>query len=162
MNYNLKRVIGCLIYVAAFGLLVVLAEDLNRHFEDVFRSTFRLPYFWLFITQFVLPILMGCLLALPQFIRTSRQEGSWKADWIVLLAVGLPAFCIAVIPVGFYTLAYFIQPENGAIPLSSLFFWMSHYPALPKVFGILLGFVLLTSPGKQSRDEEAAPEDIEA
>lgn len=162
MNENLKRVIGYLIYVAVFGLLVVLAENLNHHFQDIFRSTFRAPYFWLFITQIVFPILVGLLLALPQFIRTARQEGSWKTDWIVLLAVGLPALCIVIAPVAFYALASLIPPETESMPIPYLLFRVLNYPALFKVFGLLLGFVLLTSLRKQSQDEDTVHVDSAA
>ena len=40
MNSNLKRVVGYLAYVAAFGLLVILVETMNHYFQDVYRITF--------------------------------------------------------------------------------------------------------------------------
>lgn len=148
MNNNQRRIIGYIIYVAVFGLLVVVVENLNRHFEGVFRSTFQPPYFWLFLSQFVFPVVVGLMLALPQFIRTYRQEGSWKTDWVVLLTIGLPALCVAITPVAFFSLVRFILPETGSIPVPWLISLISTYPALNKTAGILLGFFLLTSLGK--------------
>ena len=157
MNNNQRRIIGYIIYVAVFGLLVVVAENLDRHFEDVFRSTFRTPYFWLFLSQFIFPILVGLLLALPQFVRIYLQEGFWRTDWIVLLTVGLPAFCVAITPVAFFSLVRFVQPETGSISVPYLISLISAYPALSKVSGILLGFVLLTSLGKQANNKNVPP-----
>lgn len=148
MSSNRKRVIGYLIYVAAFGLLVVLVETLNHYFQDVFRTTFRAPYLWLFISQIVFPVLVGLLLALPQFIRTYRQKGSWTTDWIMLLAVGLPAFFIVIVPIASFGLVYLIHLETAP----RFFLWIYANPTLSKVFGILLGFVLLTSFRKQKQD----------
>ncbi len=152
MNSNLKRVIGYLIYVVVLGLVVILAETLNHYFQDVFRTTFRAPYLWLFISQIVFPILVGLWLALPHFIRTYRQEGSWTTDWIMLLAVGLPAFLITAAPIVFFTLAYFLQLEMS---VPRLIYLLSFNSALPKVFALLFGFVLLNSMGKQKQDGDA-------
>lgn len=152
MNSNLIRVIGYLTYVAAFGLLVILVVNLNHYFQDVFRTTFRAPYLWLFISQIVFPMLVGLLLALPQFIRTYRQEGSWKTDWIMLLTVGLPAFFITVAPIAFFSLAYYIRLETS---VPHFIYLLSANPAFSKVFGVLFGFVLLNSLGKQRQDGDA-------
>ena len=71
----------------------------------------------------------------------------------MLLVVGLPAFFITAAPILFFALAYFLRLETS---VPHLIYLLSANPALPKVFGILLGFVLLNSMRKQRQDGDAA------
>lgn len=136
MNNNIKRFIGYLIYVVAFGYLVLKVDDFYRYSQALFSSTYNPPWLWLFISG-IFPILVGLLLALPQFIKTFRQKGSWKIDWIVLLTVGLPALCIAITPI--------IYVAQFALNAKLSFLILQLYPTFVKVAGILFGFVLVIS-----------------
>ena len=141
MNNKVKRFISYLVYVVAFGYLAIKFDDLYRYFKDIFLSTYRPPYLWVCMVP-IFEMLIGVLLALPQFIRTYRQEGSWKIDWIILLTVGLPAFCIAIAQIAQYI-------SISWQPAASILMYLPYYPTTVKVAGILFGFTLITSFSKQ-------------
>jgi hypothetical protein len=145
MNNNLKRIMWYIIYIAVFGFLIVAAGNLDRHFMNIYRTTYQTPYLWLFLVQFVFPFMVGLGLALPQFIVKCRQKGFWKVDWIVFLTVSLPTFIVAVTPAAFFSLVHFIVPETGSIPIPGLISFIGTYPALNKAAGMMSGFFLLTS-----------------
>lgn len=145
MNNNLKRIMWYIIYIAVFGFLIVAAGNLDRHFMNIYRTTYQTPYLWLFLVQFVFPFMVGLGLALPQFIVKCRQKGFWKVDWIVFLTVSLPTFIVAVTPAAFFSLVHFIVPETGSIPIPWLISFIGTYPALNKAAGVMSGFFLLTS-----------------
>jgi hypothetical protein len=134
-----------IIYIAVFGFLIVAAGNLDRHFMNIYRTTYQTPYLWLFLVQFVFPFMVGLGLALPQFIVKCRQKGFWKVDWIVFLTVSLPTFIVAVTPAAFFSLVHFIVPETGSIPIPGLISFIGTYPALNKAAGMMSGFFLLTS-----------------
>lgn len=143
INQNLKRFIGYLAYVAAFGFLVIWADSLQKYYKHMFSTTFQIPYLWVFFAMIGLPILIGIGLALPQFIKTARQEGAWRVDWIRLLTMGLPGFLFALA-----LILSMVNPElmTGIKLYSNL---IAYHQTLVKAAGILLGFVLLNSFYKQ-------------
>lgn len=141
MNNKAKRFISYLIYVVVFGYLTIKFDDFYRYFKDIFLSTYRTPYLWLYMLP-MFQMLIGVLLALPQFIKAYRQEGSWKIDWIVLLTVGLPSFCIAIAQIALYI------PISWQ-PAASILVYLPYYPTTVKVAGILFGFTLITSFNKK-------------
>jgi hypothetical protein len=138
MSNNVKRIIYYLIYVIVFGFFVIEYDILYRYFKDIFLLTYKLPYLWIFLAP-LLRMLIGVLLALPHFISTYTQEGSWKIDWIPLITVGLPAFCVAIVPI----LSIKWQPDA---------YILNHYLTAVKVAAILFGFILLNSFGKQKSE----------
>jgi hypothetical protein len=137
MNNNLKRFIGYLMYVAAFGYFVIKADDYHRYLKNLYSSTYDGTYLWMFMSIF--PIAVGLLIALPQFITTFKQKGSWKVDWIRLLSICLPSLCVVMTPI--ICLAYSLQWKLAG-------FILGFHPSLVTVAGILFGFVLITSFGK--------------
>lgn len=146
MNNGLKRFIGYLIYVIAFGYFVIKADDYHRYLKNLFSVTLNDPTnLWLFISIF--PIIVGILIALPQFITTLKQRGSWKVDWIRLITIGLPALCISITPI-------FVSIQLAFIS-KAIFFIVGLHPSLVTVAGTLFGFVLVTSFGKQESESTA-------
>ncbi len=81
MNNNVKRFISYLIYVVAIGYLVIKADDYHQYLKQSYSATFDTTALWLFMS--IIPIIVGILLALPQFITVFKQKGSWKVDWII-------------------------------------------------------------------------------
>ncbi len=138
VNHNLKRIVGYFIYVVALGYFVIAAEQLRRHLEKLFGTTYDPTYYWTFLS--IYPILVGVLLALPQLVKLFGQEGSWKVDWIPLLVVGFPSLLVAITPI--LCLAEFAQWK-----ITALIFMYT--PNLTFVAGILFGFVLVSSFGRQ-------------
>ncbi len=137
MTNNVKRFISYLIYILAFGVIVIKADDFAQYLKHLYASTYNPTYQFVFISLF--PILIGLLLVLPQFITVLKQKGTWKVDWIVLLVVGLPSLCTAMTPI----IVLHANNWSGAA------FVLALHPHLVTVAGILFGFTLITSFGKQ-------------
>ncbi|MEN6328618.1 MAG: hypothetical protein ABFD18_20720 [Syntrophomonas sp.] len=145
MNNSLKRFVSYLLYVAAFGYLVIKSDDYHRYLKLVYSTTFNTTSLWLFMSIF--PIVVGLLIALPQFITTLKQKGPWKVDWIRLLTIGLPALCISITPI-------FVRIQFALIA-KAIFFIVALHPSLVTVAGILFGFVFVTSFDKQESERTA-------
>lgn len=82
-------------------------------------------------------------MALPQFLKTARQEGAWKTDWIRLIVLGLPGLL--------FVLAYMacmVFPQ-WAVLVKVVSQILAFHQGMVKIAGILLGFVLLNSFYKQ-------------
>lgn len=139
MNSELKRIVGYFVYVITFGSFVIVAEQLQRYLANLFSRTYDPTYYWTFLS--IYPILVGVMLALPRLIKLFGQEGSWKVDWIPLLLVGFPSLLVAITPI--LWLAEFAQNWKTA----TLIFMYT--PNLTFVAGILFGFVLVSSFGRQ-------------
>lgn len=142
---NVFSVISYMLYVAAFGCFILTFEYLDRYFRDIWSSTFKASYPWLFVSQIMFPILVGILLVLPQWVTTLKQEGSWKIDWIMLLTVGLPAL--------FFALAPIIWVLHSELLITLYHQIMTLHRGIVKVAGILFGFVLITSFSKQENKD---------
>ncbi|NLW44572.1 MAG: hypothetical protein GXY92_05260 [Syntrophomonadaceae bacterium] len=146
MNENLKRFALCLIYVLFFGCFLLIVNDVYRYYNEIFSTTYRVPWSWLFIGSMV-PIIIGLLLALPSFLKAYRTKGTWKIDWIMLLTVGLPALGIVIMQILY--LAPYLGFEVPFSALKPILFLYAEHPTLVKTSGILFGFVLLSAFGKQ-------------
>jgi hypothetical protein len=142
MNSSLKRIVGYFVYVIAFGSFVIVAEQLQRYLTNLFSSTYDPTYYWTFLSLY--PILVGVMLALPRLVKLFGQEGSWKIDWIPLLVVGFPSLLVAIALI--ICLAEFAQTWR----ITTLIFM--HSPNLTYVAGILFGFVLVSSLGRQKSE----------
>lgn len=136
---NIKRFICYVTYVMVFWYILVKADDYQRYLKHLYASTYDLTYHSIFISIF--PILIGILIVLPQFIKTFKKPGTWKVDLIFFLTVGLPSLCIAITPIIF--LAQFARKWSYAA------FILGFHPNLVTVAGIVFGYVLLSSFGKQ-------------
>ena len=139
MNSELKRIVGYFVYVIAFGSFVIVAEQLQRYLANLFSRTYDPTYYWTFLS--IYPILVGVMLALPRLVKLFGQEGSWKVDWIPLLVVGFPSLLVAI--TSMICLAEFAQTWR----ITTLIFMYT--PNLIYVAGILFGFVLVSSLGRQ-------------
>ncbi|HQA49656.1 MAG TPA: hypothetical protein PLP71_00920 [Syntrophomonadaceae bacterium] len=139
LTSNLRRIVGYFVYVIAFGSFVIAAEQLQRYLTNLFSRTYDPTYFWTFLS--IYPILVGVLLALPRLAELFGPKGAWKVDWIPLLVVGFPSLLVAMTPI--ICLAEFAQTWR----ITSLIFMYT--PNLTYVAGILFGFVLVSSLGKQ-------------
>lgn len=136
MNHNFKRFVGYLFYVAAFGYIVIKANDYHRYLKESL-SYYEFGPLPLFIFMVIFPIIVGFLIALPQFIRILWEKGPWKIDWVMLLTVGLPALFIAITPL--------IPRTQFAIHAKFILFITGQHPNLITIAGIVFGFVLITS-----------------
>lgn len=139
MNHQIKRLFGYLVYLAAFGCLILIVEQLGNYYQEIFRRSFQIPFGWVLFVTVGVPFMAGLLLALPQFVKIARQAGAWKVDWIRLIVLGFPGllFVLAYI-------AWMVFPEWMVLAKTTAVI-LGFHQSLIKVAGLLLGFVLLNS-----------------
>ena len=138
MNQTVKQFISYVIYVIIIGYLLIRVDDFQRYLENLYSTTYNVKSLWVFMS--IYPILVGILLALPHFISTLKHKGPRKYDWVLLLAVGLPALFIAFTPI--------ISMLQLQFTNKYCFFIMALHPNLITIAGIVFGYVLLSSLGK--------------
>lgn len=143
MNQQIKRLIGYLIYLAVFGCLILIVEQLGNYYQEIFRRSFQIPYWWVLFATIGAPVLVGVLLALPQFVKTACQDGTWKVDWVRLIVLGFPGLLFIL---AFITWMVFPECMVLAKITSTI---IGIHQGLVKVAGLLLGFVSLNSFYKQ-------------
>jgi hypothetical protein len=144
VNYHIKRLIGYIIYLAAFGFLIIKVEQLNRYYQNIYSHNFQPPYLWILFVMIGFPALVGFLLALPQFAKTACQDGAWKVDWLRLVVLSLPGLLFVL---AYIVCILFPQLTLLVTLVSNI---LGYHQALAKVAGILWGFALLNSFYKQS------------
>lgn len=132
MDDNLKRFLA---YFAYALLLAYLLFKTDQYFQQLLLANAYNPLQDKFILFF--PILFGLLLALPRFLSVIRESGSWRYDWVLFLAVGLPAL-------GLQVFTYIrLLPTLQASPVTGNLF--INHSSLLMISGLVLGYVLLAS-----------------
>lgn len=139
INKSIVRFISYYIYVIAVGYVVIQADDYIRYMQ-IFSKYYNLIQIC-FLAFF--PVFVGLLLGLPRFISTVHKQGYWKCDWILLLAVGLPTFCVVLLALLSLTQVTTEMPLIGKIGFV--------HNNLVTISGIVFGYVLVTVFNKQSQ-----------
>lgn len=143
VNYHIKRLMGYIIYLAAIGFLIIKVEQLNRYYQNIYSYNFQPPYLWILFVMIGFPALVGSLLALPQLVKTARQDGAWKVDWLRLVVLSLPGLLFVL------TYIICILLPQLTLLVTAVSNILGYHQALAKVAGILWGFVQLNSLYKQ-------------
>lgn len=144
MNHQIKRLIGYLIYLAVLGCLILIVEQFGHYYQEIFRRSFQIPYWWVLFVTIGFPVLVGVLLALPQFVKIARQDGAWKVDGVRLIVLGLPGLL--------FVLAYMacmVFPQ-WMVLVKLVSEIIVYNQSLVKIAGVLLGFIMLNSVYKQT------------
>lgn len=120
-------------YVLYRGILYdrVLMEMVSITYKPIPRQIFII-----FFTIF-----LGLLFAVPQIIEKLKKQGSWRIDWIKLIAVGIPALYLNIQIVGYFS------SLGKLFALGVLVFGSN--PATQYISGIILGYMLLASLDKK-------------
>lgn len=84
------------------------------------------------------PIVIGLLMRLPKLIIEIKQHKRWTFDWIKIIAIALPAFCI---------ISMWLLP---LLPLVEDFYRIPNIiligsPTIQIIAGIVFGYTLLDS-----------------
>jgi len=131
---KLKWAVIYAIYISSIILISVMGDKFNNYIFLLYQTHFKSSYFW-FLP--IYPILLGFLIALPQFIRNTHKTGAWHFHWIKFLVMGIPALYIA------FTYIIYFSRFGNLLPVI-------HSQQLYIISGIIFGHVLLTSFYKQS------------
>ncbi len=139
MSNRLTRFIACLSYIIIVGFLIYKLDVLGRYLKDLYSRTYEMSYLWTYLS--LSPIVIGILLALPHIVGIITKPGYLKFDGIKFLIVGIPTFCMAMIPI------YIMSGLEWPISILKLSgnLMAFHYHNLIVVSGIVFGYVLVTS-----------------
>lgn len=135
MEKNMKRFLSSIIYIIILIFIMIKAEEWERYFKLITLSNYNsFPYI---IFSSVYPVMIGLLLALPNFINKIRKIGSWNIDWINLIAIGIPTLYGAISPILYFS------PLSTFLPkLTSYFFSYSLTPQV--ICGVIFGYIFLS------------------
>lgn len=131
---KLKWTVIYIICISTIILVSIMGDEFNKYLIVLHSTDFESQYFWLLP---IYPILIGCLIALPQIIRNISKTGFWHFDWVKFLIMGIPSLYIA------FTHIIYFSGFGGFLPVL-------HSEHLYIIGGIIFGTVLLTSFYKQS------------
>ncbi len=132
--YKFKWIAIYIVCISLIILISIMGDEFNQYIILLYSTYFKTLYFWLLP---VYPILIGCLIALPQFIKKVYKIGTWHFDWQKFLIMGMPALYIA-----FSYMIYFGQLGSFLPVIHSQQFYI--------IGGIVFGNVLITSFDKQT------------
>jgi hypothetical protein len=117
--------------------MLYIGLNVWENLEDSLNSTFGslLP---VAIFAAVFPIVLGMFIRLPQSIKEMRSGKKWSVDGAKLLAIGLPAFLVALTPTLYVSpLGQFLQVIPATAKLLN--------SEVTTIAGLVFGYVLLDS-----------------
>ena len=137
---QLKRLIGIFLYVLFIGLTTGLGEYYGIHVRKTGSLSFN--YYPGLIILTLYPIIIGVLLGLPNFITEFRKQGTWKCDWVKLIAAGIPTLYISLYPALVYT------PTSRYLYLNIIQTVLASSKLIITLSGMAFGYLLLSIPYK--------------
>lgn len=142
MDQRPNSFIHYFLYTALVGAIMLAGAKYQMQLEHRTQLTGN-PKLLLYF-NFLFPVFIGMLIALPVFFSKTRKEGAWKFDWIRCVAIGLPALILGVVPLLYYwnMTTYF----RWAAPCIQIIISQ----ALPGIVAfVTLGFLIVSSFDKQ-------------
>ena len=145
----MKRLLGYLLYMLFIVIFVYWGVRYGQYVkiqgERMISGLYSIYVLYAFIAFY--PVIMGMILAVPQLIQHIRQEGKWKIDWQILLAIVLPTFL------------YNIQPLMSWLVQSPFFNYnwnrlMANDIRAYDISGIVCGYFLLSSLKRSTLTKE--------
>jgi len=132
---NLMRFVIYFVYIIFIAYLTYWGDGYQTALKLKSMNAGNMMPFAIFIGAF--PILIGVLLALPNFIiLATRKQSRWQFDLVKFLAIGLPTFYWDISPT-----IYWSQVANFLPPI-----YLLPYP----LSGIIFGYVLIKSFSKKA------------
>lgn len=99
---ELRRFLVYFAYTIVFFLLIILGNEYGYYRLQYPGSKYLGMLFLgkpiVFFTLQVYHLLIGLMLALPRLISARRRPGNWKFDWVVFIAVCVPALYVTLTP----------------------------------------------------------------
>lgn len=134
----IRRMIGYFIYTLVLIYLLIKGSLFLQHLQILTVRSGISPFANLTFMVF-LPVLVGVLLAMPQFIYQIKKDGIWRYDWVKFISIGLPMFYVTIMPLIHFT------PVGRFLPFSNL---LLVYPLIHHVCGVVFGFLILKASSK--------------
>ncbi|HSI65786.1 MAG TPA: hypothetical protein VK947_00085 [Planococcus sp. (in: firmicutes)] len=131
----MKRFLYYFAWTIAIGLVLYLGMQVHDLVFERSRSTFEIFPIYLFNGLF--PVFVGLLMGMPKFILQLRRDAPWMFDWIVFIAVCLPALLLVSMTLIPFT------PLSGEwlIRFSFLF---TGQTTIPTIAGVVFGYALMS------------------
>lgn len=130
-----------MLYVAAFGCFILAFEYLDRYFRDIWSSTFKASYPWLFVSHNV-PHLSWPSTGFTS-MGNNTQTGRFLEDRLDNGSNSWPSS--SFLRIGSNYLGTAFRAINNAISSNNDITLMTLHRGIVKVAGILFGSVLITS-----------------
>lgn len=134
MIQTILRLVANLLYVIFVGSIIWLGNFYQKRM-DFLVSTIELDPKVRLLYISALPVIIGILIALPQFIGNIRRDGDIRFNWIRFISIGLPTLYVSILPLIYYSI-------GKPIPFATL---ILQYSMLRTVSGVVFGYLLLTS-----------------
>lgn len=133
---GLKRGLVYFLGVIVFAIILYFGIRL----EESIKVTYYSNGLMILLVYLIVPLVLGMLLALPGLFRKKQQSGIWSIDWVIVVAVSLPALVIAFLPfIHFYTAIGLVLPTGHLFTgdlMQVQFFYLS---------SIICGYSLISS-----------------
>ncbi|MHB8918576.1 MAG: hypothetical protein ACYC4H_11170 [Desulfocucumaceae bacterium] len=136
----LAMLLANFIYAIIVGFVLFSGAEYLELTKKMAGNTYSGYLVLVYMTFF--PVLIGLLLAVPNFISTARKPGIWGFDWIRFISVWLPAFYITIFTLLSFTSVGKYLPFGGYILSKNL---IPH-----TVAGVVSGYLLLALFKKKS------------
>ena len=133
---KIKRFLYYFTWTIIIGLIIYFGARYQLSLEKQAALEFNLLPMVRFISLF--PIVIGILLRLPKLMIEVKEKRKWTFDWIKIVAIALPAFYIAILPILAYT------PIVGHLFSVKTFMLIGSQTPIT-IAGVVSGYVLLDS-----------------
>lgn len=140
----LKRFLYYFAWTITIGFILYLGMELHDVADERARSTFNPLLIYLFFALY--SVFAGLLMGLPKLILQLRKDKPWVFDWVVFIAICLPAlFLVAmtIIP---------LTPLSGEWLIMFSFLYTGQ-TTIPTIAGVVFGYALLSCFKKTDSDE---------
>lgn len=131
----MKRFLYYFAWTIIIGVVLYFGVQIHDLVVERSQATFNIFPVYLFIVLF--PVFLGLLLGMPKFILQWRRDTPWKFDWVVFIAVCLPALFLILM-----TVLPFSPLGEGWLPM--LQFLYQGGTAVPTFAGIVFGYALMS------------------
>ncbi|MBO8158956.1 hypothetical protein [Thermosyntropha sp.] len=94
---NLNKFLGFLLYIVSFIILLKLGDMVSFRLQDQTPDHWPYKRFY-YIFSILHPFIIGLIFAVPHFLSKTKQSGVWTFDWIIFLAICIPALYALITP----------------------------------------------------------------
>ncbi|MBP2239596.1 cation transport ATPase [Cytobacillus eiseniae] len=141
MKLNVRSSLWYLAFTVGFIILLLLISRWTFYFETMFRNTFQMYPWIIYIILLNIPI--GIYLGIPSFFNELKKQGRWRVNIGKLLFIGLPMALLAF----FMYFPMFNQLPEFLVKLVANPNTMIYF----RLGTIVTGYILITSLIKEEK-----------
>ena len=130
----MKRFLYYFIWTLAIGFVLYMGMQFQQQVAERAQRTFNPFLLQAYIALF--PVIMGLLIRTPKFILQMKKRDSWKFDWVIFAAIGLPALYIVLM-----AFVPFSPMGAGWLPILDIIYLGGS--TVPTIAGLVFGYMIL-------------------